>query len=747
MSWIQKLFETYQACHAMDEERKARPWPVSHFVKQAHIEVVLDGDGNFRKGRTRKLEWNEAATLIPATEKSAGRTAGVAPHPLCEEVGYMATDLPEQAHLQDIKNYVWSLEDFCASVPAESFTKAHTRLKELTQSYKQWLGLGDTSLSNEESELADEADDDDEDGTTPKVADLEKALTRLPDDGLLPERLRAVPDYLTKQNLRFAKKNTEYFRLLDDWASSDFRHPKASIILGYLKIGSLWADLSAENVFPLSVTNRNGQKRKVENDKVFVRWRVENLNEANSGTWDDSSLITAWGSFDAARNPMLGLCVATGSKTRLAQNHPRFLRSPDDGAKLISANDFSGLTFKGRFTDDKADYEKQVCSVGFDVTQKAHSALRWLIARQGYPSADLAVVSWAVSGERPPDPCASSFDLFRDEPIETVQQTGMGNSDPAQSFALRLKAAIAGYGVKLDPSADIVVMGISSATPGRMGITFYRELKASEFLMRIEDWHTRLVWRQNFGPKERFVGAPSPRDIATAAFGRWDDKKKKVLVDDRLLKLSVERLLPCIVDGQALPRDVVDSVVRRAVNRIGCKRNDAGYEDQWEKCLGIACALFNGYHKERGYQMELEQDRMTRDYLYGRLLAIADSIENYALRLTDEGKKRDTTASRLMQRFAARPFSTWANIELALTPYMARLKAGSNKSAGFLFKRKKLLDEVVALLDHIPERTSDAPLTGEFLLGFHTQRQSFWNKGEILETMTDEQSIDETVEG
>ncbi|MBK8801301.1 MAG: type I-C CRISPR-associated protein Cas8c/Csd1 [Fibrobacteres bacterium] len=144
MSWIQKLYETYEACHALDEDPRNQPWPVSHFVKQAHIEIVLDGDGNFRKGRTRKLEWNEAATLIPATEKSAGRTAGVAPHPLCEEVGYMALDLPEQAHLQDIKNYVQSLERFCVSVPPASFTNAHGKLKELATSYKQWLGLGES---------------------------------------------------------------------------------------------------------------------------------------------------------------------------------------------------------------------------------------------------------------------------------------------------------------------------------------------------------------------------------------------------------------------------------------------------------------------------------------------------------------------------------------------------------------------------------------------------------------------------
>lgn len=741
MRWIQKLYETYEACHSLDEDPRKRPWPVSHFVKQAHIEIVLDGDGNFRKGRTRKLEWDEAATLIPATEKSAGRTAGVAPHPLCEEVGYMAMDLPEQAHLQGIKNYVQSLEDFCTSVPEQSFTKAHGKLKELALSYKQWLGLAGSNGNSEEAEPDDEDEDDEK---APKVADLQKALERLRSEGLLPEYLQAVPDIVTKQNLRYAKKHVEYFRLLEEWCASSFKHPKAASILCYLKKGRLWSDLSSEGIFPLSIKNSSGAKTKVEDDKVFVRWRIETPGDDASGTWDDKTLIEAWAKFDEAKNSRLGLCVATGVPTRLAQNHPRFLRYPGDGAKLISANDFSGLTFKGRFTDDKADYEKQVCSVGFEVSQKAHNALRWLIARQGYKNraADLAVVSWAVSGQTIPDPCASSFDLFSDELLEAPQEFE-GFSDSGQLFALRLARAIAGYGAKLKPEADVMVMGVDSATTGRMGITYYRELKGSEFLGRIEDWHAKCAWPQNFGADEKFVGAPSPRDIAIAAFGRWDDVQRKTIIDEKILKSTVERLLPCIVDGQEMPRDVVESVFQRAINRIGFKKSESGYEGQWEKTLGIACALFKGYHKERGYQMELETDRKTRDYLYGQLLAIADSIESYALRLTEEGKKRDTTAARFMQRFAARPFSTWTTIELALNPYMVRLKAGSDKSAGFLAKRKKLLDEVVALLDTIPERTSDAPLTGEFLLGFHSQRYSFWSKGEVAES--EEQLTEENV--
>jgi CRISPR-associated protein Csd1 len=142
--------------------------------------------------------------------------------------------------------------------------------------------------------------------------------------------------------------------------------------------------------------------------------------------------------------------------------------------------------------------------------------------------------------------------------------------------------------------------------------------------------------------------------------------------------------------------------------------------------------------------MNLEQNRTTRDYLYGRLLAIADSIESYSLSLTDEGKKRDTTAARFMQRFAARPYSTWINIELALGPYATRLKAGSDKSSAFLAKRRRLLDEVIAMMDKIGERTSDKPLSGEFLLGFHAQRQQFQAGGKTHASDVSDQAVPES---
>lgn len=638
MSWIQKLYETYEACAGREPEGAEPLMPICHTTQQVQIEIVLDQDGAFK--RASVLDKASATTMIPCTESSGGR-AGSKPvnHPFADKLQYVAGD---------------------------------------------FLAFG----------------------------------------GEVTSGFAANP----------SEPHTSLLQDMRAWAVSENTHPKLCAVLRYMEHGTLVADLVSAGILPVSpdgmlMKSWPGDKdatpaifKVIQNtqtpEDAFVRWRVEEIGNPVSATWEDAELISAWVKHYQSTQSTQGYCMAVGAEMPLAVQHPAKLRHGGDKAKLISSNDTTGYTFRGRFLESD-----EAVSVGFEVTQKAHNALRWLIPRQGSRNGEQVVVSWAVTGQPVPDPFASTLDLFDVEPAEARAESGV--SDTAQAFALRLKRAIAGYGARLDPSADIVVMGIDSATPGRMGITFYRELKGSEFLARIEDWHAKCAWPQYFGKDRKFIGAPAPRDIAEAAYGRR--------LDEKLSKATVERLLPCIVDGMPLPRDLVESTTRRASNRVGFKEHW-----EWEKCVGIACALFRGYHKERSYQMALEQDRVTRDYLYGRLLAVAENIESRALFVA--GEKRDTMAARLMQRFADRPYSTWKTIELSLSPYKTRLRT---QRAGFLFGMEKLLDEVMGLFQS-DDFTKDSQLSGEFLLGYHCQRQAL-RAGDAVSA--EEQPTEENVAG
>jgi CRISPR-associated protein Csd1 len=245
----------------------------------------------------------------------------------------------------------------------------------------------------------------------------------------------------------------------------------------------------------------------------------------------------------------------------MAERHPAKIRNAGDQAKIISSNDKIGFTFRGRFTTPR-----ETCGVSFEVSQKAHLALQWLVERQAYRNGDQAFVAWEIGGKEIPDPLANTFVLFGLEEDDQEKKPSY-EGDVGQAFGVRLSKFIAGHSTKLGATDRIVIMGLDSASKGRLAITYYRELTGTEFLARLQSWHDGCAWYQNYGKDQKnknyiqFVGSPSPRDIAIAAYG--SDKQYK-----KIVKAAVERLLPCIAEGVPLPRDIVDSVVGRASNRI-----------------------------------------------------------------------------------------------------------------------------------------------------------------------------------
>lgn len=370
---------------------------------------------------------------------------------------------------------------------------------------------------------------------------------------------------------------------------------KAQLIYKYVQRGRVIADLVAHKILFADQKNKLVIQRPGKKDKsaeldifdllpgridpksgklinwqaeAFVRWKVEISNDPQSAVWNDPEIIQSWIIYYSSTKEIKALCYVTGEESFSADQHPAKIRNDGDKAKIISSNDEQGYTFRGRFI--QAD---QAATVGFETTQKAHFALRWLIGRQGYNRYGLAIVAWALSGVELPQPTDDpQVLLWGNAPTEKDT-----NAYTAQELGVKLKNRIAGYGKALGKTDKIIVMALDSATTGRMAITYYRDLTGSDFLQKIDAWHTSAAWLHRYGEvidkesgKSRknipFVGAPAPADIAEAAYGSR--------LDDKLRKATIARLLPCIVDGQPIPRDLVESVIRRASNRVEIKTPD-----------------------------------------------------------------------------------------------------------------------------------------------------------------------------
>jgi len=403
LSWIHKLYETYENCQSMIgkiESANAVPLlPICHTTQKAQIEVQIDIEGNFKSARIVSKE--NARTIIPCTEESGGRTSGEAPHPLCDKLQYVA---------KDYKNY-------------------SGEKKEYFESYRN---------------------------------NLEK------------------------------------------WCKSEYSHPKASAVFNYVMKGNVVKDLIDSGILLVGKDSKLIDKQPKKKDKVtlegtqsdaFIRWEVWEDNNPCSNVWEDRTLWESWIKFYSNSKSKTTLCYVTGHEQLVAEQHPSKIRNDGDKAKLISSNDWSGFTFRGRFIDTREENKYQVCGVGFEVTQKAHSALRWLINRQGYKKSDHAIVAWATRGENIPDPFSDPVSILG---LDLNTENAGKHLFTAQEFALRFRNKIAGYNVELGDESKIVVMGLDSATPGRMAITYYKELKGSDFLKRIEKWHNDCSWVHSY---------------------------------------------------------------------------------------------------------------------------------------------------------------------------------------------------------------------------------------------------------
>jgi CRISPR-associated protein Csd1 len=509
--------------------------------------------------------------------------------------------------------------------------------------------------------------------------------------------------------------HTDYMIQLKEWCDSSYAHPKVKSVYTYLSKGTLIEDLINEKIvyvdehqkfiekWNTAIIEKYGEKPDLfkvlsaDQSAAFVRFAVNEMGEVESRLWRDKSVQDSFIQYYNDKLSDYDLCFVSGKSLPYADKHASRIRHSADMSKLISANDTSGFTFRGRFRSSR-----DAASISYEVTQKAHNALKWLIAKQGHFVDGIGKVFlvWGTEEQTLPDPYSDSYSLYGDETEPAGDLTH-------KEYANQIKLAFAGYKHDLNYHSNVMIMILDAATPGRMSIVYYRDLDKKYFINRLEAWHQSCYWLHRYKSNTDnnyylFMGAPATKDIAFAAYGPR--------ASDKIVKGLFERMLPSIIDGRKIPTDIVRSAFNRASNPVGME------PWEWEKTLSISCALVRKTYEKEGCEVPLDVNNKNRDYLFGRMLAIADVLERRAL----GEEKRATNAIRYMNAFAQRPIRTWRVIQSNIQVYQAKL----GKSDGIVNNCNRLLDEVGAQLN--PEDFKDKSLSGLYLLGFYSQRQELY---------------------
>jgi len=505
-----------------------------------------------------------------------------------------------------------------------------------------------------------------------------------------------------------------YIQQLAAWAESPYAVPKVKSIYSYLRKGCLIEDLVRWRILVVDSSNKLVDKwdKRLEQHydekppifsvvageqtSAFVRFNVYSPDKIVTPVWKDHEMFNSFIRFYSDQLGENDLCYVTGKMLPATDKHANKIRNAADKAKLISSNDSSGFTYRGRFSASD-----EVASISYEVSQKAHNALKWLINRQGKIIDQRVFLVWGnndLDQLEPDDPFFSfgSTDSIADGSIQ-ISDTGRGE-------AVEVSKLLAGYrGKILNPDSKVNILVLDSATTGRMAVLYYRNVNKELYLDKLVDWHSSCMWLHRYrkndkGEYVQYYGAPATKDIAYAAYGPR--------ASDKIVKGLMERMLPCIIDGRPIPKDIVTSVAHRASNPVSMERWE------WEKTLSIACALVRKQEKER-FDVTLNENSDDRSYLFGRLLAVADVFERIAL--GDE--QRATNATRYMSAFSGHPARTWSTIYASLQPYFVRYGV---KATGW----SKMIDEITSRFTI--EEFSNKPLTHTYLLGFSTQRNQLY---------------------
>ena len=581
MGLLQQAVKTYDLMDKIGlvgkyEEGKEPLAPIGHIIANAKIEVTIDKDGNFISAQ--KVD---KKIIIPVTEESSGRTSAPAPHPICDNLGYL--------------------------------------------------------LGND-------------------------------------------------------NKKTELFLLqLADWKDSVYGDEKVAAVYKYVLKRTMMDDLRRAELLKI-------EKDEIKNEKDMVCWRIIGLGEDPGAIYEGSTLRKYSEHYvELKEKDNKQVCYVMGEEDALANQHLKGIVALNGNAKIISANDSANFTYRGRFCD-----ENEALSIGYIASQKAHNALKWLVANQGDIIGGRCYICWNPNGKVVPSVKSPLLKKSDDSLIPT-------------DYKKALKKVLLGYQDELGTEEDVVITSFDAATTGRLSIGYYGELKGSDFLERLEYWDETCCWYD----RKYGTYAPLLMNIVLCAFGnqRGNDEAAKIDVDDKIKNQQMYRLIKCRIEKARIPTDFVKLITERASNlQIYNKTNR-------RKLLFTACAVINKYYCDygkEGYEMSLEAGKKDRSYQYGRLLAVLEKIEKDTY---DREENRETNAIRMQSIFVKRPaYAAKIILEQLKNGYYPKLKAGTR------VYYDKIIGQIMEVISEFGDKEYNKSLSESYLLGYYLQKNELYAK-------------------
>lgn len=503
------------------------------------------------------------------------------------------------------------------------------------------------------------------------------------------------------------KKHMLYVTQLRDWVEFEPENKKLQAVLKYVEGKTILKDLLSDELIKV---NEQGMPEK---DKLMIRWRIE-CGDDEGACWKDQDLFQSFIRYYAVKREKDGkrLCMVSGKMEAAAKQHPKGIIPINGNAKLISANDASGFTYRGRFTEDW-----QSATVGYSSSQKAHNALRWIAANQGIRRAvqgskktetegnytvygERTFLCWNPQGKKSPK-------LPLSLPDKTKKAVSMSD------YKEDLEKIIDGYKTDLSLDDKAVIAVFDAATTGRLSVTYYSELPMSDLLDRLRYWDETCCW------KNGIYGIQSPLIYRIVQYAYGSTREGDISPPGNgIVRQQMQRLISARIERRTIPRDTVQNLVEKTSRLENYNKNTR------IQLLSITCAAIRKYHYDvfkEEIGMGLDENINDASYHFGRMLAVLEKAE---MDTYSEDEKRETNALRYQSMFIQRPLKTWGILEEKMQPYYKKLQ---QIHPGSYYYYRKLLGEIAEKIQ-ADETVFKKGLGELYILGYYHQREKLYQK-------------------
>ena len=512
------------------------------------------------------------------------------------------------------------------------------------------------------------------------------------------------------KNGRGAECREKYTRLMKDWDRFAGGNDKIRAVLAYLEKDTILKDLCA-----LDSADGGPQKDKdsMENrtGKAMVRFVIKGC--APERPWEDRELLSSWDMFMSERTAgkECALDCVTGEYGILPKSAPAKIVNEKPNAKLIAPmiKEKYVLGMCGeRFTDPGAHALKAARRT----TLKAWRALRWLAQKDSVRIGDTYWFAFMPDTEAVPMRPLLAY-------IILSYGTGEG-SGTAWDVSDVLPCA--------GRDERVVAAAIEPVSDGKLAVVYCLDTDLGSLSENIRTWEEK--YGTTFGDGRKVY--PSTFHMVCDAFGtkkETPDGLPILRAGSTAEKWNMNRLIRAMLEG----RDVTDDIVHAAVMNASRTAYIAPKDDHdpHGNVCRTADALMRQKAKRKGtLVMDNDTASQSRSYLYGRVLAVYDRIEEYALwreaKLRGKKHVRLTDAKRLWNAYVISPAKTAALLhENIIRRYWSGLPAGA---AGYY---QKTLEDLYTGIESRKENGSGR-LEDDYICGYMAQMRLMKTSRNVL---------------